>query len=126
MPLMFDNDAVTMLPLQETVDKEKYRVAYQSPWPNGDGLVMVKDLPFAAGYLGDMFDLATNQPEGMDFSLHHTALERWACWYTWVYTYVTQKEKAECQCQTMIPSEQFSVQTLSLQIYNILLFYTVK
>lgn len=31
---------------------------------------MVKDLPFATAYLGDMFDLAqTNQPGGMDFPL---------------------------------------------------------
>lgn len=37
---------------------------------------MVKDLPFAAAYLGDTFDLAqTNQPEGMDFALQNTALE---------------------------------------------------
>ena len=40
------------------------------------GLVLVKGLPFAAACLGDMFDLAqTNQPEGMDFLLQHTAME---------------------------------------------------
>ncbi len=59
---------------------------------------MVKDLPFAVAYLGDTFDLAqTNQPEAMDFPLQRTAMEGWACLYTWVYICTdTRKEKDTC------------------------------
>lgn len=51
------------------------RTSQQSQWPTGAGLVMVKNLPFAAAYLGDTFDLAqTNQPEGMNSALLQTRL----------------------------------------------------
>lgn len=53
---------------------------------------MVKELPFATAYLGDMFDLTqTNQPEGMDFPLQLSAIVDRTCLYTWVYR-CTQKE----------------------------------
>lgn len=48
---------------------------------------MVTDLPFAAAYLGDTFDLAqTNQPEDIDFSLPHIALRGRICLSTQVST----------------------------------------
>lgn len=119
----------------KTVDKVRYRVDQLSLRPAGAGLVMVEDLSFATAYLGDIFDLAqTIQPEDMDFSL-----QQQMCLSTWVYMYVTQKEKRQiqpltykmhtqalppdshrwnemkmtrCQCDSVIPSEQLKAQAL--------------
>lgn len=104
---------------------------------------MVEDLPLAAVYLGDTFDLPqTNQPEGMDFHLYwkdglvdvhrHTTRKTHAskhlfantqiCTHTQTLPQDSHKLKlTRCQCHPMILLEQFKVQTLSLEIYNMLL-----
>lgn len=99
------------------MDGDKYRVNYQSPWPTGSGLVVIKDLPFGAAYLGDTFDSAQiNQPEGTDFSPQHTALEyKYA--HTKKYSWLTQIESDK------VPVSPYDTMR-GVQVHSFLLLYT--